>query len=475
MICRRIAGFPSALALALAVVFTASVASAVEKVNVPAAETAELTVYQNGLGLVVEKRTASIGATGPFGVSLTGIPATAVQGSARFTGDRLDPRRMHYRLRPLDRQLLLESKIGEIVTLIRSNPQTGEEKDVTARLVALEGQWPLLEIDGRIEINPPGRLVFDNRDADLAQRPAIDVFGHALAPGERPVEVRFLTSGIGWHASYDMTLGGTEAEPRLDVLGWAMIRNDLGRDYVAEPLRLVAGQINRISRGGGAAQPQAERMMMAMADVATPTPVREAASDAHIYTVGGGVQVPAGETQLRLLARSEVEVERRYVFDGNQQVFWGPVQNLQPFQNPAIEISFRNSGAEPLPAGDVRLYDAADNGGRLIGETQLPGIPANARATFRTGRAFDIRIGRLQTAFRRLSAPENGYESTHKLTVSNAKEIAVTVAVREPVGSDWEMIDESHPHTRKGLTPVWLIDVPAAGSATLTYTVKVRR
>ena len=51
----------------------------------------------------------------------------------------------------------------------------------------------------------------------------------------------------------------------------------------------------------------------------------------------------------------------------------------------------------------------------------------------------------------------------------------MTVVFAEPVPGDWQILRESHKHTKPAAdTALWAIKVPAKGEAVLTYRVEVR-
>ena len=62
-----------------------------------------------------------------------------------------------------------------------------------------------------------------------------------------------------------------------------------------------------------------------------------------------------------------------------------------------------------------------------------------------------------------------------EVELKNAKKEAVTVSVLEPIYGDWEVIQESHPHTKEAAGAArFKVPVPAEGSETLTYRVRVK-
>lgn len=445
---------------------------------VPAAETARVTLYQNGLGIVDEVRLAEIGAAGPSRLSLTGIAPAAVDGSAVIETTGLDVNRLVYRLQPLSQRMMLERAVGGPVERIRVHPESGAESYETVTLLGLDGNAAIVEKAGRVETVDPNAFALGTPGADLLDRPAIGVAGHATAPGARALRLRYLTGGVAWSADYviDVTDDGPVAsarEPDLDITGWASVRNASGRPFTARPLVLVAGDVNRISVPEAFARAdEAAPRTMAMAAEAAPAFERTASGDVHVYALAGPVDLAANETtQVRLLKHEGLKAERRYIVEGGGHLFRAPVPGMQPFENPAVELRFANAGSEPLPAGEVRVY----TDGRLAGENVIPATPAGETVVLRTGLAFDLTVRRRQTAFRRLGPPDNDIETAHAFELRNAKDTAAVIEIRERIGGEWEMIDSSHPMERDGLMAVWRIEVPASGAATLTYAVRVKR
>ena len=59
--------------------------------------------------------------------------------------------------------------------------------------------------------------------------------------------------------------------------------------------------------------------------------------------------------------------------------------------------------------------------------------------------------------------------------LKNAKTEPVTVPLLEPMPGDWEMLQNSQPFTKADArTATFKVDVPAEGSTTLTYRVRVK-
>ena len=127
----------------------------------------------------------------------------------------------------------------------------------------------------------------------------------------------------------------------------------------------------------------------------------------------------------------------------------------------------------------MRVYkkDSAGNA-QFVGEDNIDHTPKNETVRLKLGEAFDVTADKKQTDFKTLPRPSKGnsaFESAFELTLKNAKKEKVTVTVQEPIGGDWKILSESHPHTKANShLAVWKIDVPAEGKTTLTYRAQVK-
>ncbi|RMF86371.1 MAG: DUF4139 domain-containing protein, partial [Nitrospinota bacterium] len=139
-----------------------------------------------------------------------------------------------------------------------------------------------------------------------------------------------------------------------------------------------------------------------------------------------------------------------------------------------VQNSKENGLGLPLPAGIVRVYQIDAAGERqFIGEDRIPHTPRDEEMTLVLGTAFDVTAERRQTAYRVLG--DRLYESSHEILLRNHKAEAITVAVQEHFGGDWEILSPSHPYKKTdAFTATFDVPVPAGGQAVLTYTVRVR-
>jgi hypothetical protein len=204
-------------------------------------------------------------------------------------------------------------------------------------------------------------------------------------------------------------------------------------------------------------------------------------SEYHLYTLGRRISIGENESkQLSLLSPTRIPVEKQYVVEGQPSFFWSafPVGQAIP-QGVNVYFRFRNDAKAgldvPLPAGTVRVFQAEAGGEPVfVGEDRIQHTPRDEIVRVEIGSAFDIVAERKQTDYRVLA--EHLYEVGFAITLRNHKNVPVTVEVREPAGSDWQVINSNFPWKKLDAFTVGF-DVPVAAnsSATLEYRLRVKR
>ncbi|MFO1127149.1 MAG: DUF4139 domain-containing protein [Rhodospirillales bacterium] len=446
-----------------------------DEVAAPESSRARLhvTAYADGMALVQETRSVLLPA-GSSSVVVEGLPSRLPPASIIVTAHDAAVSGVRYDLQRLTAATLLESHLGKEVTVIRTNPQSGEETTQKATLLAIEG-GPVLRIGDRIEAGVPGRIAYADVPAGLRPRPALFVEVDAPAGGKRDLDIGYMAPGLNWAADYVLFLDAAGERARLT--GRAIVTNRSGADFPEATLSLVAGEINRETPSvpvPGAAR--AEAMMAAPAAA----PKRQEIGDVYLYTLPKPVSLADQEIrQVPLLEAAAVPVTIEYVSTDSVSPFRTGDERTRT--NPDVRISFVNAAGGvpgvPLPAGVARVYTADDTGvARLLGEDSLQATPVGERATIEPGKAFDITVSRRQTAFSLIDPQGNVFEAGYEVAVRNARGRPVVVRVVEDIPGDWQMLQESAKHQQVSAGRVaWPLTVPAGGGAELTYRVRVRQ
>lgn len=437
-----------------------------------------LTLYADGAALVVERREGDVPA-GASRLALTGVSPRLVPTSVLLSlpkGMALGA--LHYDFAVLTPRSLLERSVGKTVEVARTNPATGADIVETATIVAAN-DGVVLRFGDRFETELPGRLRFRELPEGLRPTPTLTAAVTAETAGRREVELRYLADGLSWQADYVLLLDANGE--RLDLKGRATIANTSGAGFADAAVALVAGRLHRAGPDrplARAAQPKAAAQPM-MAEMGAP----EALDAFYLYRLPGPVTLADQETQQRpLLAADGLAVRREFVSESAPAVFGARSSPGGP-SHPRVVLAFDNAAksgdgaALPLPAGVARVFTRDAQGGpRLIGEDHIPDTPANAPVTLSPGLAFDLLVERTQTEFRREGLPEDSFESAWSIEARNASDRPATVRVVERLPGDWQILGESVASRKTGADRAeWSLPVPAKGTATLTYRVRVRR
>ena len=278
--------------------------------------------------------------------------------------------------------------------------------------------------------------------------------------------VRYHASGIGWEADYALTL-----EKEASLSGWVTIQNQSNSDFAVDNLVLVAGDVNR-NPGAPVMKAEMQRMSVSFDSAG---PVATSPGDYHAYRFPGAVQLLKNDmTQLRLISADGIRYEKSYRLASVAQRYGNqPVQESSPAVWITIEGSRKNGLKEPLPAGNVRVYERDKAGETFIGESRIGHTSAGQKIDIQVGRAFDVSAKRVQTSFQRFG--EREAEVGYRIEMSNDKPESVVVSLEEQLTGDWTIISESQEGTRRdGTTYVFEMQVPKEGSAALEYSVRFR-
>ena len=381
-------------------------------------------------------------------------------------------------------QKLLEKYVGEKVTVVRSVPNAdgaGAKEIREEATVLATNSGTVLQFADRIETSVPGRLVFPKVPGNLRARPTLVISLNSGLERDQKLELSYLTGGLSWRADYVANLSADEKT--LDLSGWVTLTNQSGAAYPNATLQLVAGDVNRARdrRTDGVREFSLAGVSKA---AAAPKMAEESLFEYHLYTLDRPTTLAVNQTkQVALLSASAVPVRKEYLLQGQNYYYSGSYGDLGDKQKVGVFVEFDNKEASrlgmPLPKGILRVYKRDSEGrAQFVGEDNIDHTPKNELVRLKLGDAFDVTAKRKQTDYKSLGRQGkfgSVHESAFEIELKNAKKESVTVSVLEPMPGDWELIQQSHPHTKEAAgTARFKVTVPAEGSATLTYRVRVR-
>jgi hypothetical protein len=303
--------------------------------------------------------------------------------------------------------------------------------------------------------------------------------------GTQRARVTYQTGGITWWADYNLVYHDAR-DPNsglLDLSAWVSVINESGASYPDAHLKLVAGDVHRLTPPGTVGRPA---LRMAEAAAAPRGFSEQAFDEFHLYTLGRTTTLPNNSTkQIELFERAQqIPARRLLVYDP-----LGAPAIGQPYtaRNPGSAattrvqsyLEFRNDAASglgvPLPAGRVRVsrLDSADGSLEFIGEDAIGHTPKDETVRLQLGNAFDV-IGERRQADFALDSRARSLEEEIEIRLRNHKAQPVDVQVREPLyrAANWELLSHSQEYRKDSAQQIHFdVTVPKDGEIVLRYRV----
>jgi hypothetical protein len=465
----------------------------------------DLTIYNQNLSLIREERMIRL-IKGMNNVVLPDIPAT-IDGTSLHFLSLTDPAGVHvleqnYQYDLVHQAKLLEKYIGKQVQFIREEPVTQKEYSVTGKLIAtgysIQPQYGssvpnyystggmVAEIDGKIEINPAGRLVLPALPEGLILRPQLEWLLTSNREGQQKTEISYLAGQLNWYCNYVALLNHDDT--RIDLTGWVTVTNNSGTSFKNAGLKLVAGDVNIVKEA------MAYDRMAAKRDVemnaAAPQFQQTDLFEYKLYSLQRRTDINNNETkQIELVSANGVTAHKVFIYDGladqwrswyrnysyRSQASFGQQSNTKV----GVFVTFKNELASglgiPLPKGKVRVYKRDDDGKeQFIGEDQIDHTPKDEEVRLYLGHAFDIVGERSQKDFKSMAAGRV-IEETIEIKVRNHKEEPVEVQVYEHPWrwSQWEIVKSTGDWTKVDQSTLrFPVKLDKGAEKTISYTIR---
>jgi hypothetical protein len=397
---------------------------------------------------------------------------------------------------------LLEKYLGREVEFVRTDPASKEPVTVKGRLLSTGYQAQpvygsksmqyamtggiVAEINGKIEINPEGRLVLPSLPGGLIVKPQLTWLVSNTQPGEHKTEISYLAGGLSWEANYVALLN--KDDNALDLTGWVTLTNSSGTSFSDAGLKLVAGDVNLVQEELNV---RAGRMMTMEAKAADQQFRQTDLFEYKLYALQRRTDLADNETkQIQLVSGDGVTAKKIFLYDGLADQWRGWYRNYdyrtqesfgqQSNTKVGTYVTFRNDQASglgiPLPKGKVRVYKRDTDGKeQFIGENQIDHTPKDEEVRLYLGNAFDIVGERSQVNFRTLAGGRT-IEETIQIKVRNHKETPVEVQVYEHPWrwSEWEIVKQTGGEFVKvdQSTVRFPVSIPKDGERIVTYTIR---
>lgn len=459
----------------------------------------DVTIYNQNLSLIREERTFTL-SSGISTVTVPDIPSTidgtSVHFVSRTDASAVKVLEQNYQFDLVSQAKLMEKYLGKTVEFIRVDESTKKEYTVSGKLLAsgfatnygtisYTGGM-IAEINGKIEINPAGRIVLPSLSEGLILKPQLQWLITNTREGSHKTELSYLAGQLSWSCNYVAVLDKSDA--KLEMTGWVTLTNNSGTTFENAGLKLVAGDVN-IVRDQFAREGAMMKSMVA-SDAAEPQFRQTDLFEYKLYSLQRRTDLANNETkQIELVSGKSVQATKVFIYDGlaGQWRWWA--NNFayrgqgsfgqQSNQKVGVFVTFRNEQKAglgiALPKGRVRVYKRDDDGKeQFIGEDEIDHTPKDEELRLYLGNAFDIVGERSQKDFKSF-AGGRVVEETIEIKVRNHKSETVEVLAYEhpwrwsqweivKSNTDWEKVDQS--------TIKFPLRIAKDGERVITYTIR---
>jgi hypothetical protein len=346
---------------------------------------------------------------------------------------------------------------------------------------------PIIQVDGKIQFGLPGKPVFPSLGDDTILKPRLSWVISSPKPLKTDAELGYITRGMTWEASYNVV--APEKGNDLDIVGWVTMDNQTGRDFVDAKIKLMAGNVNKVSDAEGGINYGSAISANAYSAPA-PAVTEKTFDEYHLYSLERPATLHDRETkQVEFIRASGVKSEVIYVYDGavidwnrwrgynrsslRQNEEFGSDSNSRVSVMREFKNTKENGLGIPLPKGNVRFYRADGKQLEFTGENTIDHTPKDETVRIYTGDAFDLVGERKRTNFK-VDTSNKWADESFEITVRNRKTEPVTIRVVEHLlrWNNWDITDKSMPFKKLNSDEIeFLVELKPDEERKITYTV----
>ncbi len=433
-----------------------------------ATEGTALTIYNNNFAVVRDTRQMAF-EKGINKIKFTDVASAIDPTSVNFqcisAPGAISVLEQNYEYDLVNAQSLLKRYIDKDVTVSLKGSGADTGKELTGRLLAAVGNELILQLgQHNIEIvdkDSVEGISLKDLPADLVTRPTLLWLAKSKEKATELCRITYTTEKINWKADYSAVLNADET--KIDFSGWVTIDNKSGATYKDSLVKLIAGDVRRITK-----PERIRRGKMYLAErAAEPAFEEKAFAEYHLYTLGRTSTINNNQVkQIEFITPAlGVPTKKLYIYERSK------IRDKV-----AVKLEFENTKQNrlgiALPKGKVRVFkkDPADDMLEFIGEDRIGHTARREKLSLYIGNAFDIVPEYTLVDSKR---SRRMIRQTHKIELRNRKDQAVEVFVDEKFSAwvNWTIDETTHKYEKRDArTARFKIKLAADSTATVRYT-----
>ncbi len=455
--------------------------------------------------LIAETRTVDL-PPGVVTIRFEGVAGGIIPQSAILFGGDIREKNRDAAL--LSQKGLLDGFTGQRVTLKRTDPATGKTIEEPVTLRSAQGGIVMTTPRGVEAVYCSGinqTLLYPEAPRTLSPKPVLTMTTRDQPGGRVSITLAYLSQKFDWDATYVGTLSDDGQE--LSLFAWLTMGSGDETSFVNAQAAAVAGKINRdedtVDYTGEDARDAAESFspsfgcwpMGTTSDGLVPPPIPaphatapmmaefedeiivsgtrsmelmrtapmaitakgESLGDLKLYRIPVPVTV-AAQSQKQVAFLQKAKIKGKLIY--RTRVYYDPeeVEMLYRFTNDE-----KSGAGDPLPAGEVLLFQNSKNGRMLIGEAQISDKAKNEEVELVFGEATNVSVE---------SEDVDRYGQKWEdrtITVSNANPFPIDFEAEFEREEEYRLSRFDRKMINRRGRPVWSVTIPANSAETLRF------